>query len=145
MLNIGLDPGVSGGIAVLCNGTVDTIKLSETEADIAEFLRQWTNGDDCVKAYLERVSAMPKQGVSSTFKFGTSYGFLRGLLIGLRIPFESVTPGEWQRRMRCLSRGDKKVTRSRAQELFPQVKVINAIADAILIAEFGRRKENGIT
>jgi hypothetical protein len=41
--------------------------------------------------------------------------------------------------MSCLTKGDKNVTKSRAQELFPEVKVTHAIADALLIAEYGRR------
>jgi Holliday junction resolvasome RuvABC endonuclease subunit len=82
---------------------------------------------------------MPRQGVSSTFKFGTSYGFLRGVLVALEVPFEAVTPAKWQRSMSCLTKGDKNVTKARAQELFPEVKVTHAIADALLIAEYGRR------
>ena len=41
--------------------------------------------------------------------------------------------------MSWLSKGDKNVTKSRAQELFPELKITHAIADALLIAEYGRR------
>ena len=90
-------------------------------------------------AYLEKVHAMPKQGVSSTFKFGLNYGFLIGCLTALRIPFEFVTPNTWQKALSCQSKGDKNVTKAKAQQLFPHLKIIHTIADALLIAEYGRR------
>jgi len=136
---IGVDPGVSGAIAVI-SGTSwpGIIRNDSTEADIAEFVQFWADfGIDF--AFIERVSAMPRQGVSSTFKFGRSYGFLRGLLIASRIPFEEVTPQKWQKAMGCLSGGDKNITKGRAQQLFPQLKITHATADALLIAEYCRR------
>jgi len=144
MLIIGIDPGVSGAIAVLdSKGELAPKwhKLSETECDAGNFL--WEDYPKETFAYIERVHAMPKQGVSSVFKFGQSYGFLRGLLIGLGIPFEEVTPQKWQKAMGCMSKGDKNVTKAKAQQLFPGVKVTHAIADALLIAEYGRRIRSG--
>ena len=86
---------------------------------------------------------MPKQGVSSTFKFGVGFGFLVGCLTALKIPFEFVTLQKWQKALSCQSHGDKNVTKQKAQQLFPQIKVIHANADALLIAEYGRRINNG--
>jgi Holliday junction resolvasome RuvABC endonuclease subunit len=142
MIHIGIDPGGSGAIAALGESFSGprTCKLDGTERDIADFL-------ECIASYdnehhtavIERVHSMPKQGVSSSFKFGQSYGFLRGLLIALRIPFEEVTPQKWQQVMGCRSGGDKNVTKAKAQQLFPSVKVTHAIADALLLAEYLRR------
>ena len=134
-LILGLDPGKSGAIAVWASFELITFRLTETEADARDFLRQYDDG----YAFIERVHSMPKQGVASSFKFGQSYGFLRGLLVGLQIPFEEVTPQKWQKEMGCLSHGDKRVTRARAQQLFPHLKVVHATADALLICEYGRR------
>lgn len=134
---IGIDPGSSGAIAALIPGLYapDVYKLANTEADIAAWLSEHDSGF----AFVESVHAMPKQGVSSCFRFGQSYGFLRGLLIAMRIPFEEVTPQKWQKELGCLTKGDKNVSKARAQQLFPTSKVIHATADAMLIAEFGRR------
>lgn len=144
MLIIGIDPGKSGGIAVIGeSGSVETHKLKETEADASHFLSRFDSSSCNPFAYLERVHSMPGQGVASSFKFGQSYGFLRGLLVGIGIPFEEVTPQKWQKAMGCMSGGDKNVTKGRAQQLFPGVKVTHAIADAILIAEYGRRLRCG--
>jgi len=38
----------------------------------------------------------------------------------------------------CLSKGDKNVTKAKAQEQFPNIKVTHATADALLIALYGR-------
>jgi crossover junction endodeoxyribonuclease RuvC len=90
-------------------------KMTQTEID-AWFAR---HGDRVRMAVLEQVSAMPKQGVSSTFKFGTGYGFVQGMLIAHRIPFEYAPPGKWMREMKCLSGGDKKVAKAKAQVMWP--------------------------
>lgn len=135
---LGIDPGASGAIAILSLENPElvlTMKLTETERDVWEFIK--TSGAGC--AILERVGAFPGQGVSSTFKFGASFGFCRGLLIAAQIPFALITPGVWQKNLGCLSKGDKNVTKAKAQELFPALKVTHAIADAILIAEYNRR------
>jgi hypothetical protein len=92
-----------------------------------------------VKAYIEGVNAMPGQGVVSTFKFGMNYGLWQGILVALKIPFERVYPLKWQTAMSCRTGGNKNISKARAQELFPRIKVTHAIADALLIAEYGRR------
>ena len=115
--------------------------MPETERDIFEKLKFYRdNGGSCV-AYIESVHSMPKQGVSSTFTFGRNYGFLRGCLCALEIPYHEVTPQKWQKALECLSHGDKNVTKARAQQLFPKLKITHAIADALLIAEYGRRQQ----
>ena len=135
---MGIDPGYSGAIAVVddSGALVGLQRLSGTEHDVAGFMRE-QHGVEL--AILEKVSAMPRQGVSSTFKFGTSYGFCRGLLVCHRVRFEVCTPGKWQRELKCLSKGDKNVTKAAAQRLFPLEKVVHATADAMLLAEYARR------
>lgn len=147
MIYLGVDPGKSGAIvALLEGGTIDFVRNDATERDVSEWLGDVAGCDirSGHFAILEQVSAMPKQGVSSTFKFGQSYGFLRGLLIAHRIPFETVTPAKWQQVMRCRSKGDKNVTKARAQELAPHFKFTHRTADAFLLAEYGRRVRNGV-
>lgn len=137
---IGIDPGKSGAIAAICGESITTIRLKETEADVSDWLASIA-GEDCF-AILESVHAMPKQGVSSTFKFGQSFGFLRGILIAHKVPFETVTPQKWQQTLSCRSKGDKNVTKAKAQELFPSQKVVHATADALLLAEYCRRSKS---
>jgi len=83
---------------------------------------------------------MPGQGVASSFKFGQGYGSLEMALTAAGIPFERVTPQKWQKALGCLTKGQKNVSKRKAQELFPTMKVTHATADALLIAEWGRRQ-----
>lgn len=141
-LFLGIDPGASGGFAVLDSSgrIVDVSKMPDTERDISDYIAEFRTR--IVVGAIEAVHSMPRQGVASSFKFGASYGGLRMALICHGIPFETVTPQAWQKSMHCLSKGDKNVTKARAQELFPAQKITHAIADCLLIAEHTRRARN---
>lgn len=147
MIYLGVDPGASGAIVAIDGDEIVHARNDWTERDVSDWLDNLKMSHEfdapLLHATLEQVSAMPKQGVSSTFKFGMSYGFLRGLLIAHQIPFETVTPVKWQQVMRCRSRGDKNITKARAQELFPSHKWTHRTADAVLLAEYGRRMLEG--
>ena len=138
---MGIDPGANGAAALLDTrgslvGLIEFKKSADQE--IAEFFREFST--DIIHARIEKVHAMPKQGVSSTFKFGDGYGMLRGFLIAFQIPFGFVSPAEWQKIMECRTKGDKNVTKDAAYRIFPNLKITHAIADALLIAEYARRK-----
>lgn len=94
------------------------------------------------KAYLEQVHSSPQMGVKSSFTFGNGFGHLEMALTAAGIPFERVRPQVWQKAMSCMTGGDKNVSKRKAQELFPHIKCTHATSDALLIAEFGRRKNN---
>lgn len=149
MIYLGIDPGVSGGIAVIDDGgtVIATFKLDGmSERDIVDTLDTWNPQlarHDGTKAVLERVGASPQMGVTSAFTFGRWIGALRMALTACRIPFDEVTPQKWQAVMGCRSRGDKNVTKRRAQQLFPSRTITHAIADALLMAEYCRRVERG--
>ena len=141
---MGIDPGQSGGIAVISEtGESWAVKMPETERDTWVIFSMWANQDGSIQARLEKVHAMPKQGVSSTFKFGQSYGFLRGCLIGARIPFQEITAAQWQGKLHCRTGGKKNVTKQRAQQWFPELQITHATADALLLAELCRRLKIG--
>ena len=135
---LGIDPGLSGAMAVLDDKTVVLlVPFSKTTPhDIVAYLKPLAIST----AYLEAVNAFPHQGVSSVFKFGMNYGMWQGILVALGIPFQRVYPLKWQTAMSCRTGGNKNISKARAQELFPQLKITHAIADALLIAEYGRRQ-----
>ena len=138
---MGVDPGMSGAIAILCSEgkVVSMVRLDSTEHDIATSVG--VMAPYIRMAYLEKVHSMPRQGVSSTFKFGTSYGFCRGVLVSHAIPFVEVTPAKWQQAMGCRTKGDKNVSKAAAQRLWPAEKITHRTADALLIAEHCRRRD----
>jgi len=106
---------------------------------------------DCAFLLIEKVSAMPKQGVSSTFKFGFNAGLLTGLIVTLTVAYEEVRPTKWQAPFSLMKGKDvtsvqkKNSHKRRAQDLFPAIaKITHMTADALLIAEYCRRYRKGI-
>ena len=144
---IGIDPGMSGGIAWIADGKPCVEKMPETLQDLWELIRNirgprhWTPEPEC-RAYIESVHSSPQMGVTSAFTFGQGFGRLEMALTAAGIPFERVTPQKWQKALVCLTKGDKNVSKRRAQELFPQMKCTHATSDALLIMEYGRRIES---
>lgn len=138
-LVIGIDPGVSGGIAwIHPSGDCLAISMPETEHDLWEHISILA-ARGVALAVVEVVAARPGAGVSGMFKFGKSYGALRMAVVAARIRLELVTPSVWQGKMNCRTKGDKNITKALAQRLFPRLKVTHAVADALLLAEYGRR------
>lgn len=142
---IGVDPGKNGGLSVLGYAHPLTYPMPDTIRGLWDLIHEISHSASIeslpIKAYLESVSASPQMGVVSSFTFGNGFGHLEMALTAAGIPFERCRPQVWQREMSCLSKGDKTVTKRRAQELFPTLTITHAIADALLIAEYGRREE----
>lgn len=148
MIYIGIDPGVSGGIAAIdfdgC--VVAATKMPGTEQDILDALAS-IDPSSRARAVLERVNAGvfghgksgQRMGVTSAFTFGCGVGGLRMALTARAIPFNEVSPLAWQSNLQCRTKGDKNVSKRRAQQLFPGIKITHATADALLLAEFCRR------
>lgn len=147
MTIIGIDPGKSGGIAWITTHGPVAEKMPETLADLWDLIDNIADKGgtmrhaEPVTAYIEVVHSSPQMGVKSAFTFGNSYGHLEMALTAAEIPFERVRPQQWQKTMGCLTKGDKNVSKRKAQELFPSLKITHATADALLIAEYGRRTQ----
>lgn len=140
MVYIGVDVGGNGGMAALDTqgAVIGVLKIPDTEIAIYQQLTDWA-ALGYARAVVERVWSSPQMGVASAFSFGRAYGTCRMALAAAAIPFDDVTPQRWQRRLGCLSGRDKNVTKVRAQQLFPTVKVTHATADALLLAEYCRQ------
>jgi crossover junction endodeoxyribonuclease RuvC len=136
---IGIDPGTNGGIAWISDGMPCVEKMPDTLADLWELIASIRSGGTC-RAYIEQISSSPQMGVVSAFTFGRGYGNLEMALTAAAIPFERVRPQVWQKTLGCMSKGDKNVTKRKAQELFPSLKVTHATADALLIAYYGTKQ-----
>jgi hypothetical protein len=146
-ITIGIDPGANGAIAWIdergescVEKMPDTLQdLWELICDITNFPRSAIDGRK-YKAYIEQVSSSPQMGVVSAFSFGRGYGNLEMALTAAGIPFERVRPQVWQKAMGCMTKGDKNISKAKAQELFPDTKIIHATADALLIALYGTKQ-----
>lgn len=163
-LYIGVDPGQKGGIASVLQEAkginVEVYEMPETENGVYHTLVNAVAWWGSLKlAVIEKVHSMPEQGVASSFKFGMGYGGLRMALIGAGIPFEEVDPRAWQKALGIPPR-KKEETKPQfklrllklAQQLYPSLPLWSekkakgrmlAVADALLIAEFCKRKHEG--
>lgn len=136
---IGVDPGKSGGM-VIRSLKKHSFIIASPFRDLATVISVLdTIIDEVAFVVLEKVHAAPAQGVSSAFTFGENYGVWQGIFAAYGVKVHSVDPQVWQKKMNCRSGGDKNVTKQKAQELFPGMKITHAVADALLISEFGLR------
>ena len=150
---IGIDPGLSGAIAVLENNKVlnifDIPVMSEgkknkrqlNSALLVNLLKENINKEEEVAVVVEQVNAMPGQGVTSMFNFGQSFGVLKGIFSAMQIPMDFISPVKWKKYYNLINT-QKDSSRTKAIEFFPYIssklsrkKDANK-ADAILIASF---------
>ena len=152
---IGVDPGLSGAVAIIQasgsykvldipimskgSGTVkNEINAGGMKNLLSENLTLFAKG----VAAVERVNAMPGQGVSSVFSLGDSFGACRSVLACLNIPTFYIMPSEWKKFYGLTS--DKEQARALAIRLFPEadLKLKKHIdrAEALLIAAYLKQK-----
>ena len=141
MTIIGIDPGTNGGIAWITDGKPCVEKMPDTLQDLWELLRDIDiASEEYCHAYIEQVHSSPQMGVKSAFTFGNGFGHLEMALTAAGIPFTRIRPQVWQKELGCMTKGDKNITKRKAQELFPSLKVTHATADALLIATYGTKQ-----
>ena len=150
---IGIDPGLSGAIAVLENNKVlnifDIPVMSEgkknkrqlNSALLVNLLKENINKEEEVAVVVEQVNAMPGQGVTSMFNFGQTFGALKGICAALELPIFFVRPSKWKKHFELIN-SSKDASRTKAIKMYPKLsnqlskkKDVNK-SDAILIARF---------
>ena len=151
---LGIDPGLSGALALydINTGKVETKPFPTLSAgtkskrviDEVALARIIDNVSEHIKfAVIEKVHAMPGQGVTSMFNFGVTYGIIKGIISANFIPVEYVTPQVWKKTLRVPAA--KEGSRLRATELFPEYSVQwnlakwDGRAEAAMIAFYGAK------
>ena len=129
---IGIDPGISGAIAIFEDGKLDTIldmptlkiasgktmKSHISAIGLVRILETWTLvSDGQAHVVMERVGALPGNGSVSMFNFGRSAGIIEGVVAALQRPYTYVTPQTWTKGVGRAA--GKDASRMRAMELFP--------------------------
>lgn len=146
---IGIDPGSKGAISVLTdNGKLISVNIYDSY-EVRKLLCDVKNNfPECTFiCTLESIHSMPRDGVKQAFKFGENFGFVKGTLMALEIPFQEVPPQTWKKEYSLL-KCDKSQSIKRCKELFPGINLLptqrckkesDGMAEATLIAEYGRR------
>jgi hypothetical protein len=149
MVTIGIDPGLSGAIGVLINGDfhavhdmptiskgTGSVKNEVDAGGLASIINYYNSGNMCI--VIERVNAMPKQGSSSTFSLGDSFGCARAVVATLGFGISYVSPVTWKKHFKLPS--DKEASRALAVRMYPaaplNLKKHVDRAEALLLSRF---------
>ena len=150
---IGIDPGLSGAIAILENSKVlnifDMPVMSEgkknkrqlNSAQLVSLLKENMEHNEEIVVVVEQVNAMPGQGVTSMFNFGQTFGAIKGVCAALELPIFFVRPSKWKKHFELIN-SSKDASRTKVIEMYPilsnqlaKKKDVNK-SDAILIGRF---------
>lgn len=160
---IGIDPGLHGGIAIVYPDRIETfpMPLLSSQKGLNAYDHFWLKrffnlATSDSYAVLEQQQAMPEQGVVSMLTIGYGFGALKQCLVDFAIPHEVVRAQTWQKEYNIS--GKKGNTKAQAlricQDLFPDANLLatersrkshEGIVDAVLIAEYARRRYGGLT
>ena len=150
---IGIDPGLSGAIAILEDNKVLQIfdmpvmaegkknKRQLNSAQLVNRIKENTQESEEKAVVVEQVNAMPGQGVTSMFNFGQTFGAIKGICAALNLPIFFVRPTKWKKHFELIN-SSKDSSRTKAIEMYPSLsnqlskkKDVNK-SDAILIARY---------
>ena len=150
---IGIDPGLSGGVAILEKNKVLKLfdmpvmpegkknKRQLNSAQLAKIIKDNIINNEEVVVIVEQVNAMPGQGVTSMFNFGQTFGAIKGICAALGLPIFFVRPAKWKKHFELIN-SSKDSSRTKAIEMYPNLsndlskkKDVNK-SDAILIARY---------
>jgi crossover junction endodeoxyribonuclease RuvC len=150
---IGIDPGLSGGIAILednkVRGMFDMPVMSDgkknkrqlNSALLSQIIKENIKDSEDPVVVVEQVNAMPGQGVTSMFNFGQTFGAIKGICAALNLPIFLVRPAKWKKHFELIN-SSKDASRTKAIEMYPLIaeklskkKDVNK-SDAILIARY---------
>tara|TARA_B100001057_G_scaffold271317_1_gene271526 strand:- start:598 stop:1083 length:486 start_codon:yes stop_codon:yes gene_type:complete len=150
---IGIDPGLSGAIAILEDRKVLEIfdmpvmaegkknKRQLNSAQLVNIIKSNFEDVDNTAVVVEQVNAMPGQGVTSMFNFGQTFGAIKGVCAALKLPIFFVRPSKWKKHYELIN-SSKDSSRTKVIEMYPSLanqlskkKDVNK-SDAILIARF---------
>ena len=153
MIIIGIDPGLSGAIAILDDKKVLSIfempvmaegkknKRQLNSAQLVNIIRENIKKNEEAVVVVEQVNAMPGQGVTSMFNFGQTFGAINGVCAALELPIFFVRPSKWKKHFELIN-ASKDSSRTKVIEMYPSIsgqltkkKDVNK-TDAILIARF---------
>tara|TARA_B110000027_G_C15882315_1_gene195973 strand:+ start:40 stop:528 length:489 start_codon:yes stop_codon:yes gene_type:complete len=150
---IGIDPGLSGAIAILENNKIKEIfdmpvmpegkknKRQLNSAFLVKLIKDNIENLEKTVMVVEQVNAMPGQGVTSMFNFGQTFGAIKGICAALNLPIFFVRPAKWKKHFELIN-SSKDSSRTKVIEMYPSIseqlsrkKDVNK-SDAILIARY---------
>lgn len=153
LMYVGIDPGQQGGVAFLCpgNNNITLHRMPANHKELSELITRMRTAT----VVIEKAQPMPGQGSVAGFSYGVGYGILLGMMVAHGIRYTEVRPAEWKKLVLAGVSGKGKTKKEKkddsimaVERLFPDVNLIpggcrkphDGIAEALLLAEYGRRK-----
>jgi hypothetical protein len=149
---IGVDPGKKGAIAVI-NSKRDVILLDDYPGNvmacvkILDKIAKMGFKSDRTYAAIEKVHAMPKQGVTSMFSFGENFGAWQGIIAMSKYSLDLPRPQQWSKGVVSKKNNSKSPSVDAAARMFPTTCLYgprggakDGRAEALLIADWLRRQ-----
>ncbi len=150
---MGIDPGEDGCLSIICpkkimrfpfkdNNMVDILNKSEVRKLLPNII--------CT---IEEPQVFGQSNPKTLLVLGKNYGYLTGILEAFDIAYMSVYPKEWKRTFKITGL-PKSASIGKVHELYPKADLYrtkkcttehDGIADSILIAEYGKRREAELT
>jgi len=157
-LIVAVDPGFGGAIAFLRNGSeleihdMPCLELkrngkAKRDLNYTEIGRLFDCAHDADGLWVERVSSMPGQGISSAFAFGKSTGAIIGAAAAQFWRIHEIPPVTWKRAVGLRAGDGKDASRALAIHYFPTYSALFARkkdegrAEAALIAWYAFRSQ----
>lgn len=148
MLIVGVDPGLSGGIAILSDAEQWALPLPilGNEIAVGALLGLLPPPSEVRAVIVERLGVRPKQSAQSGATQGINHGRITGALEACGYPLRLVRPQDWKARVLKGTRKDKTAAIAFAQRAYPAIDLIpgeckvpqDGLADAVCLAEWGR-------
>ena len=124
--------------------------MPDNAVELADLFRLYNEQSTDLHVFVEKAQAMPKNGATGMFNYGTGYGTILGIIAALRLSHTLVHPTTWCKEMHrgTKSRVPKKRSLEAAQRLYPHVSLMRTVrckapdegfVDAMLIAGYGKR------
>jgi crossover junction endodeoxyribonuclease RuvC len=160
---LGIDPGQEGAFVLLDRSghivqckKIPTVKLKVGKKNTVQYdtlgIIAYFNINKSfypgTKIFIEEIHAAPGQGVTSMFTMGYGFGLINGIVLALGYPVTRVAPQEWKKNLLKGMPKEKMASVVVASRLFPDCDTYlrlprggldHNVADALLIAEWGRR------
>jgi len=131
---IGIDPGLTGAIAILNRSTLEIEQFCDmptvpkptkgrkvSPIGVLNFLNEFSQERQSTIDWLcvEQVSARPHDGPVQAFAFGRSVGAIDGIAAALGYPQCALTPQTWKKLIGIPRGSEKEYSRTVAIDLFP--------------------------
>ena len=155
---IGIDPGKSGGIALLANNRITAVKMPLNVIELQTYLKTIISTYENPLVFIEKVQSYSVGDDAPGKKFGinkmlANYAELLTVIKLLKIPFIEVYPVSWQSTLGLRLKKPKEITAVKfksvrkksykefAEKCFPEIKKVTlSTSDALCLVQFALHK-----